>query len=59
MPKKLVEDTSEIFRIEKPSSSIIFQDFRALNYKQMILVLLIGKSQPLIIFNENTPLTFC
>jgi len=41
--EKLVEDASGIFRIEKPSGRIIFQDFGALNDKQRILVLLIGK----------------
>lgn len=38
-----MEDASGIFRIEKPSGRIIFQDFGALNDKQRILVLLIGK----------------
>ncbi|MCW1296719.1 MAG: MarR family transcriptional regulator [Candidatus Parvarchaeota archaeon] len=41
--EKLVEDASGIFRIEKPSGRIIFQDFGTLNDKQRILVLLIGK----------------
>jgi sugar-specific transcriptional regulator TrmB len=41
--EKLVEDASKIFKIERPTGRIIFQNFGALNDKQRILALLIGK----------------
>lgn len=41
--EKLVEEASKHFRIERPSGRVIFQNFGALNDKQRISVVLMGK----------------
>jgi len=41
--EKLVEQVVNIFRIEKTSGRIIFEDFESLSDKQRIFVLLVGK----------------
>lgn len=41
--EKLVESALQIFRIEKPTGKIIFQNFGVLGDKQRILIILIGK----------------
>lgn len=40
---KMVEEAQKHFRIEKPSGKVIFQNFGALNDKQRIATLLLGK----------------
>lgn len=41
--ERVVEEASKYFRIEKPSGKIIFQNFGALNDKQRIAIVLLGK----------------
>ncbi|MGB8218371.1 MAG: hypothetical protein WCE94_13815 [Candidatus Methanoperedens sp.] len=41
--EKLIDEATKIFKIEKPSGRIIFQNFSSLSDKQRILVVLIGK----------------
>jgi hypothetical protein len=40
---KLVEQAGKVFKIERPSGRIVFEDFIRLSDKERILVLLIGK----------------
>lgn len=41
--EKLADEAVKIFRIERPSGRIIFQDYGGLDHKQRISVLLMGK----------------